>query len=308
MNIAIIGANGFVGSHLVQKLQQLPDTDLVLYGRREESVFGNSLPYRQVDLRNKEHVSEVVAGADIVYHVASETIPAKSWESPMMEIENNLTPFIHLLEHLVAQKVKKFVFVSSAGTVYGTSDHKLTEDSNKSPFSPYGITKLTMEYYLEYFRVKHGLNYDIYRVSNVYGEGQNTGKGLGVINTFLENILSEGKVTIYGTGDIVRNYIYVKDLAEMMSLSASEPLHHHNIFNVASFDTLSINDIVQQVKAVVNTEFEEIRVSGRKSDNPIIDIDNSKIMEKLPGFKFTPIHEGIEKTYKHILNQTTKVI
>ena len=97
-----------------------------------------------------------------------------------------------------------------------------------NPFSPYGIIKLAMEHFLNYYHSKYGLASDIYRVSNVYGDGQDTTKGLGIINTFIEKILSENRVTVFGKGESVRNYVYVKDVAEILSLSTSTDIKKSN--------------------------------------------------------------------------------
>ena len=204
------------------------------------------------------------------------------------------------MEQIVKHKVKKVVFISSAGTIYGPTHLSVTETSYTNPFSPYGINKLTMEHYLNYYKVRHNLAYDIYRVSNIYGDGQNTKKGIGIINTFLENILTANKVQIFGNGEHIRNYIYIKDLAVLLSLSLQADPKTSNVFNAASNDTLSINDLVKIIKGVVKEEFEVTYTPTRQSDNPAIYLDNSKMLNAYPDLKLTPIAEGIEKTYEFI--------
>jgi UDP-glucose 4-epimerase len=192
------------------------------------------------------------------------------------------------------------VFVSSAGTIYGQSTERLTEESDKKPFSPYGINKLAMENYLTYFEAKYNLKHDIFRVSNVYGIGQDTSKGLGIINTFLEKILSENGVLIYGDGKNIRNYIYVNDVAELLKLSITSEVNASHIFNLASDDTLSINELIDYIKKVVGTDFKINYKETRQSDNPAIIVDNTKIKKAHPEYKFTPIQEGILKTFTHL--------
>jgi len=299
-NIAVIGANGFIGRNLTSRLMQDPKLNLFLFGKSKTSVFGDTLPYVQLNLSNTEQVTKHFGGIDLVYYLASESIPSSTWEKPTLEIEKNLLPFIHFLECIVKLKVKKIAFVSSAGTIYGASDQKVSEDSNKKPFSPYGITKLTMEYYLNYFEVKYKLHYDVYRVSNVYGDGQDTSKGLGIINTFLEKIITEKKIRIFGDGENIRNYIYVKDVANLLCLSLMSDPKNSNIYNLSSNDTLSINTLVAIIKKVVNQDFETLYQDNRQSDNSTIYLDNSKIAGAYPGFKFSTLEEGISKTYTYI--------
>jgi UDP-glucose 4-epimerase len=297
--VAIIGSNGFIGRHLTKRLMKERDLALTLFGKSDSGGVNNSLPYHRIDFFNKTELEKNFAGMELVYYLASETIPATSWENPSLEIEKNLIPFINFLQVAATNGVRKVVFVSSAGTIYGTTTDLVTEDANKNPFSPYGITKLTMENYLRYYKVKYGMQYDIFRVSNVYGEGQNTAKGLGIVNTFLEKIISDKEVKIFGDGNTVRNYIYVKDVAELLSRSLIN-LQSSETYNVSSNNTLSINDLVKIIKTVVAEEFKVVYTDVRQSDNSAVFLDNSRILKAHPDFKFSPIEEGIARTYSYI--------
>src|ERR1700752_1055054 len=176
--VAVIGSNGFIGKHLTETLSQNPSIELCLFGKANVSAFGDKYAYHKLDLLNSPQVNSYFEDVDLVYYLASETIPATSWDNPFIEIEKNLLPFINFLECLTTLNTKKVVFLSSAGTIYGHSIDRVNEESNKHPFSPYGIVKLSMENFLNYYKTKYQLNFDIYRVSNVYGEGQDTSKGL----------------------------------------------------------------------------------------------------------------------------------
>lgn len=303
MNVAIIGSNGFIGSHLTNKLSQIPDIKLFLFGRGETSIFESQYPYIQLDLLNKQQINLHFSNIDIVYYLASATIPATSWENPSIELEKNLLPFINFSECVCKLKVKKIIFLSSAGTIYGSCTEKVTEDTDKKPFSPYGIIKLTMEHFLNYFKTKYNVNFDIYRVSNVYGDGQNTSKGLGIINTFIENIINKQQIQIFGNGENTRNYVYVKDVAELLSYSLNPNGNVSEIYNIASNDTISINELVHLLKDVAPENFKVLNEDKRLSDNSTIDIDNTKILNANPHFKFTKIKDGISQTYNYIKNQ-----
>ena len=190
MNVAVIGANGFIGKHLVAKLSSLTDVNVFAFDISDTSAFDENISYKKNDLSDVKKIASDFADIDLVYFLASATIPVSSWENPLIEIEKNLIPFINFANTVATLKVKKIAFLSSAGTVYGATKQKVSETSDKNPFSPYGITKLTMENFLLYFKTRYALNFDVYRVSNVYGEGQNTSKGLGLINTLLEKIIT----------------------------------------------------------------------------------------------------------------------
>ena len=300
MNVAIIGSNGFIGYHLTERLSKIPNINLFLFGRGKTSVFENAKSYAQIDLLNQEQIKSQFSDIDIVYYLVSATIPATSWENPSIELEKNLLPFITFTECIAKLNVKKIIFVSSAGTVYGSSSQKVMEDSDKKPFSPYGIIKLTIEYFLNYFKAKYNINFDVYRISNVYGEGQDTSKGLGIINTFIENILQNQQIKIFGNGQSTRNYVYVKDVAELLTYSVTSDLNESNVFNIASDDTKTINDLLLILKKVLVEDFQVIYADKRLSDNSIIDLDNTKILKQMPTFKYTEIETGIKQTYYHI--------
>lgn len=297
MNVAVVGANGFIGRHLTETLARDKDIRLFLFGRSDAGSFGSRFPYAKIDLYDPEKIKAAFAGMDVVYYLISESIPSSSWEKPLLEVERNLVPFITFMETVARQGIKKAVFVSSAGTIYGASSQKVNENSDKKPFSPYGITKITMEYYLNYFEVKYGMHYDVYRVSNVYGSGQDTSRGLGIINTFLEKIITEKRIQIFGDGQNIRNYIYVNDVAELLGMSVRSDLNTSGIYNLSSNDTLSINQLVSIIQGVVDEEFGIEYRDTRQSDNSAIYLDNSKILQARPGFKFSAIEEGILKTY-----------
>ena len=299
-NIAVVGSNGFIGSHLAKKLLQIEGAQIALFGKNDVSVLGSGVNYNKIDLTNKSQLRHFFSGMDMVYYLATESIPFSTWDNPVAEVEKNLIPFLGFMEVMADCQVKKVVFTSSAGTIYGTTDQKATEDSFKNPFSPHGIVKLTMEYFLNYFKVKYNLDYDVYRIANCYGPGQQTKKGLGIINTFIEKIIEERRINIFGDGKAIRNYIYAEDLAELMTHSVYAPQGKCEIYNAASFDHLSINDIVAVMKTIIQEEFEVVYTEKRQSDNPAIYLDNKKIVSDCPQLQFTAIEEGILKTYHHI--------
>ncbi|MES2568260.1 MAG: NAD-dependent epimerase/dehydratase family protein [Bacteroidota bacterium] len=300
MNVAVIGSNGFIGSHLTQKLSQVPHISIFLFGRNEFSIFKNKYPYTQLNLSDTNQIKDNFKNIDVVYYLASATIPSSSWEDPTSELEKNLLPFMIFTECVSKLNVKKIIFVSSAGTIYGPSSEKVFEYSDKQPFSPYGIIKLTIEHFLNYFKAKYNINYDIFRVSNVYGEGQDTSKGLGIINTFIENILSKGEIQIFGNGENTRNYVYVKDVADLLYFSLLSNINESNIYNVASNDTISINQLISILNQVIKEDFKITYTRKRQSDNSFIDLDNTKILKSNPDFKFTNIKDGITQTYNYI--------
>lgn len=304
MKVGIIGSNGFVGKHLAFALNKIDNIDLFLFGKSTTNKTGVNSPYYKIDVCYDETLVNKLKQLDVIYYLASSTIPLTSWENPQVEIIENLLPFLKFLEIVsVETNVKKIVFISSAGTIYGSSTNKLNEDTNKFPFSPYGINKLTMEYYLNYFNKKNNINYDIYRVSNIYGQNQDVTKGLGIINTFLENIIQKKDITVYGNGETIRNYIYIKDVVAFILTSLYSNLHKSNIYNLSSDDNLSINNLLELIKSSVTEIFNVTYINPRNSDNPFIVLDNKKIKSEFSHIKFTSINKGIKECYLFLKNK-----
>ena len=302
MNVGIVGCNGFIGKHLSIALSDNKEIDLTLFGRSDTNQTAAESKYKKFNILDKNQTIEDFKNLDVIYYLASDSIPVSSWENPKIEVEKNLIPFLDFLECVSKTNIRKVVFVSSAGTIYGTSTEKLNENTNKFPFSPYGINKLTMEYYLNYYHEKNNLNYDVFRVSNIYGEGQQTNKGLGIINTFLENIIAQKDIKVYGNGEAIRNYIYIKDVVRFLVTSIETDWSVSNIYNLCSNDNLSINELLDIIKSIVTENYNLIYVEQRNSDNPFISLDNSKIKLAFPSIPFMPIAAGIESSYLYIKN------
>jgi UDP-glucose 4-epimerase len=296
MNVGIIGADGFIAKNLVKCLQKDDSISLSLFVREVKPFHETN--FFKIDFNNLNNSS--FRGIDLMYFMVSETIPASSWDNPKKEIDLNLIPFLNFLDKAVSSEVKKVVFISSAGTIYGHSSIKVNEDYEKKPYSPYGIIKLTMENYLNYYKTKFNLNYDIFRTSNVYGSGQNISKGLGVINTFLHQIISSNKIEVFGDGMIVRNYIYIDDVVELLKISLTD-LNQSRIFNLSSHDEVSLNELIKLIRNVVNNNFEVIYKPNRKSDVPFILLDNTKILSYYKDYQFTSLLDGIKLTYMSLL-------
>ncbi len=296
MKVAVVGANSFIGRHLVYELNAMKELDFHLFSRSVGEINDSVVNTMESFFNNTD---EKFNNLDIVYYLASNSIPSSSWEDPLLEVESNLLPFLQLLNECVKRKVKKVVFISSAGTVYGSSLLPLSEASPKKPFSPYGINKLTMEHYLHYFKSKYNINYDVFRVSNVYGEGQNTSKGLGVLNTLLENFAQNRATLIYGDGENIRNYIYVKDVATVLTKSIRN-LNKSGIYNLSSECNLSLNELIVTIEKVLGLKCKIEYVPSRVSDNPFILLDNSKLLKTFLDINFTDVSEGIKRTYDYI--------
>lgn len=300
-NVLVLGANGFIGQCLSKKLADLSDVNLTLFSRKFSSETEKLKENKNVslvkgDLEDLLELVPVINGQDIVYHLISASVPSTSWEYPNIEIEKNLVPSINLFKLCSDLKVKKIVYVSSGGTIYGKQQGILTEESLIQPFSPYGIIKAGIEHFLEYFKIKSGLNSDIYRVSNVYGPGLNK-RGFGVINTWLRAVQDNQTLKIYGNA--AKDYIYVDDVAVILTRSLELPEDTSHTFNVSMGKSYSLKEIMSFIKKITQSNPDVEVKNNMDSDNQFIELDNSKLMKQFPDLKLTSVEEGIRKIWEY---------
>jgi UDP-glucose 4-epimerase len=164
------------------------------------------------------------------------------------------------------------------------------------------MAKLYMENLLHYARAKYGIAYDIYRMSNVYGEDQVTQKGLGFIHAAIDNVIHGKPITIFGDGTNARDYIYIDDVCRFLLLSIDKPLEDSDIYNVCSSTSVSLNDILDIMRNGLKMDFKVEFLPGRKSDVPAVCLDNRKILDKFPGYRMVSLKEGIARIY-HSLSE-----
>jgi len=303
LKVLILGANGFIGKHLVEELSVKENVEITVFGRTAANDFNGKVRLIQGNFENAADLQKALPGQDVVYHLISQTLPSSSWDKTLFEIEKNLIPTLKLIDIAAACGVGKICFASSGGTVYGQQENIANEESPTAPFSPHGIIKRTIESFLQYALCNHQINYDIYRISNVYGEGQDTQKGLGFINTALENIIDNKPVVIFGDGKNLRDYIYVRDAARLLSLSVTKKLDDSDIYNVSSNRSISLNELVTLMKKVLEIDFEVEYVPDRVSDNHKVVLDNAKIINNFPNVSLVSLEEGIKNTYNFLKKQ-----
>lgn len=311
IKVGVLGATGFIGRELTKKLETNPlVSELHLFSRSinsENNTNKNTHTHKFVLSSENQIIPKALYEVEILYFLISDSIPANSWDNPTKELSTNLIPFINLIEKIKVGKLKKIIFTSSAGTIYGPSQEKISEDGIKRPFSPHGITKLTTEYFLEYFKNKYKINYSIFRISNIYGPGQNTNKGLGLINTILEKFYKDEEIIIYGDGSITRNYIYIDDVAEILDQEIDNDINYNEVINLASSFHSTINEIIQTIETITKQKLNIKNITQRKSDNPVILIDNSKLIKLFPKFLDTSLNIGISETINYIINERKKI-
>lgn len=306
MNCVIVGGGGFIGSHLADAL--LVKNNKVTIFDRPGAAYLELLSQKGAVVKlgsfcEAADLKHVLSDAEIVFHLASSTVPKTSIDDPVFDIESNLVGTIILLNAARDAGVKKIVFSSSGGTVYGNPRVvPITEDHHTNPISSYGITKLAIEKYLALYWALYGLDYSVLRVSNAYGPRQTVGGTQGIITTTIDHALHHRKIRIWGDGNVVRDYIYVSDISDAFICAANykgEP----RIFNIGSGVGHTVNDIVKIVEEVMDEPLALTYEPGRAYDVPINILDTSLARQILKWEPKVNLKVGIKKTIEYLRNQ-----
>jgi len=308
--MVILGGAGFIGSHLAESLldrgHQVRVFDLPDCSFNNIAHIEKNIKIVRGDFNNEKNILSAVRGTEIVFHLISTTVPANSNENPVFDIETNVVNTIKMLDICVKEKVKKVVFLSSGGTVYGVcKDLPINESASLQPISSYGISKMVIENYLFLYHYLYGLDYTVIRAANAYGERQSPFKGQGVIGVWLNRILNNEPIEFIGDGSVVRDYIYVKDLTDALCIAAMKSTKE-KIFNAGSGKGYSLAEILEIIKNLATRKTEIIYKKSRKLDVPVNVLDISLIEKCLGWSPETDISKGIKETWKWLTEQNRK--
>ena len=298
----VLGGNGFIGSHLaeglVEKGYDVRVFDSFQTGMANLETIKGKIEIINGDFLNHADVFQALKGMDYVFHYIGTTVPATAIKDPIYDVQTNVIGTVRLLQLAVTSKVKRVIFPSSGGTVYGEpASLPVHETHDLNPMDPYGISKLAIERYLNYFNRAYGLDYLILRYSNPYGERQNPHGQQGVIPVFLNRIKMGERPVIYGDGSMERDYIYVADAVEA-TIAALEKKTAHKIFNVGTGAGTSINQLVKVMSGVVGKEIEPIYVEDTAIRVQKIVLDVSRIRDEVGWKPNTSLQQGIERTWR----------
>ena len=250
--VLVTGGAGFIGSHVVDALleggYEVAVIDNLVTGSREN--VNPDVLVLEADLRDpalarifQEHKPRYVC------HLAAQASITKSIRGPLVDADENVMGSLNILEECRKNDVEKIVFSSSGGAMYG-EPKVLPCDENHPvrPLAPYGAAKATIELYLPIYRSLYGLKYTSLRYANVYGPRQNPGGEAGVVAIFAGKMLNNERVTINGSGDQERDFVYVRDIARsnVMALAAGDD----EAFNIGSGEGTSVNEIFTRLKGL----------------------------------------------------------
>ncbi|HOV13572.1 MAG TPA: NAD-dependent epimerase/dehydratase family protein [Spirochaetota bacterium] len=299
----LIGGSGFIGIHLAKLLSD-KGRKITVIGKNQ--IPSNLLPedvnYISGNFGNQMFLMEILKNVDEIVHLAYTSTPKTSFENPIDDIFNNLSYSVKLFE--VAQKfdIKKIVFISTGGAVYGNAVKLPIDEKHKTdPVSPYGITKLSIEKYALMFHHINGLPIIILRPGNAYGEGQIPFKGQGFVATAIASILKNIPINLFGENGTIRDYIYVKDLANAIYL-ALENAKIGEIYNIGTKigkSNRDILDILFEFAKDNDLKYQLNILPERAFDVKENILDNTKFINDTGWIIKTDITEGLKKTWDY---------
>lgn len=299
MNILILGGNGFIGKNMGRYLSR-KGYSITSFDISIPEVIEDGIQYVAGDFFNDKNLASGVESMDVVIHAISTINPGNSNTSYMKGYTDDFIQSIKLAK--LSQKDNfKLIFLSSGGTVYGKQESMpISEDTLPLPVNHYGNLKLCVENTYRTFNIQTGTNIKIARIANPYGPGQDYLKGVGFIDAALKKALNNEKISIFGDGSVVRDYIYIDDVCEMLEqiILYTGNVEVFNIGTGIGTSQKEIISIIQKLLSDISVEY----LPARAVDVPKVVLDNSRISKLYHG-KFLDIESGIYKYYKYMINK-----
>ncbi|WPO79528.1 NAD-dependent epimerase/dehydratase family protein [Flavobacterium sp. KACC 22761] len=302
-NVLLLGGTGFIGSNIIKYLKKERYKIFVLELPGKIHDTNDDVTFFYGKLEQIELVKKIVVdnSINIVMHLASSLIPSSDIDAYLNEFEIIIKPTITLLPFFAKSNVR-FIFFSSGGTVYGTNKSGIFSESSKTnPISYYGHSKLILEESILLEGRISNLNYLIIRPSNPYGVGQNIFGKQGLIAASIGHLLNGEKISIWGDGTVVRDYINIEDLAKGV-VGIIENVDNNQIFNIGSGKGYSVNEIIDILKKCSVADFEVEYLEGRPVDVPVMILNVKKFCDIVGDTKIC-IEDGIKNFYNYEISK-----
>lgn len=300
MKCLITGGAGLIGSHLVDRLieenHKVCVIDNLSTGKKEN--LNPKAKFYKIDICSPK-IFQVFKKEkpEIVFHYAAQIDVRKSVEDPIRDAKINVLGSLNILENCREHRVKKIIFASTGGAIYGEAEIIPTPETYpESPLSPYGIAKLVAEKYLNYYYKVLGSPFISLRLANVYGPRQNSEGEAGVIAIFCDKMLSKKQPVINGDGRQTRDFVYIDDVIEINMLAVKKRVI--GVFNVGTAVETDINTIFRKIKKLTNFEGQEIHGPEKTGEQRRSCLDYSRAQEQLGWFPKYSLDEGLEMTVK----------
>ncbi|MES0488505.1 MAG: NAD-dependent epimerase/dehydratase family protein [Leptospirales bacterium] len=299
MNILVTGGAGFIGSHIVDYLVEDGHKVAVLdnLSAGMEKNVNSAAMFFKADINDVSFVNKVFSDwkPDIVYHMAAQIDVRISMNDPVFDADQNILGSLRLLECCKKHKVKKVIFASTGGAIYGEQEYyPANENHPVNPVSPYGIAKLTVEKYLYYYKVQYGLSYVSLRYANVYGPRQNSKGEAGVVAIFAQKLLNKEPAVINGDGKQTRDFVFVHDIAKYNRLAIQHDIE--GIFNIGTGVETTVNEIYTEIAAAAGIDTPPQHAKAIPGEQERSSINGDRAVVRFGVKPEVSVSEGIENT------------
>jgi len=308
MRILVTGGAGFIGSHLVDALVATKADEVFVF-----DDFSTGKRYRMnpkataypIDLRAASAVASAVAKVkpEVIVHLAAQMDVRRSVADPAFDAQVNLIGFLNLIESARTHGLKRVIFSSSGGAIYGEQDNlPCKEDAPMLPVSPYGVAKLATEAYLYFYKVEYGIDYLSLRFGNVYGPRQDPHGEAGVVAIFCGRILDKKPVTIYGTGEQTRDYVYVGDVVRAI-VAALKSKESGIALNIGTGIETNVNDLFSNLAAIADFPTHPEHAAARPGEQMRSVISPARAAKVLGWRPEKKLKDGLAETFKFFKDQ-----
>ncbi len=311
MRILVTGGAGFIGSHTVDALVasgagEVSVLDDFSTGKRKQ-VNAKAALY-QTDLRDAAAVASAVEQArpEIIFHLAAQMDVRRSVADPAFDAQVNLVGFLNLIEAARRHGLRRVIFSSTGGAIYGEQDEfPCSEDHPLRPVSPYGVAKLATEAYLFFYKVEYGIDYLALRFGNVYGPRQDPHGEAGVVAIFCGRILDGKPVTIYGDGTQTRDYVYVGDVVRAV-VAAAKSSASGIALNIGTGIETNVNDLYSTLAGIADFPTRAEHAAARPGEQKRSVISPARAEQELGWRPERKLADGLEETFKYFKQQRAR--
>ncbi len=307
MRSLVLGGNGFIGSHLCEYLAR-KGHQVICFDHFKKKPVRTALSRQKSiqtvkgDFRKASDLERALDGVDYVFHFIAVATPYHSVRQPEQEVTQILVPTVKLLKLCVKKKIKKIIFPSSGGLIYGSQVDpldKVSEDEIPLPLIPHAVIKLAIEQFLHFFHRSYHLDFCVLRLSNIYGPRGPLGGGQGVVGIFLDAVLHGKRAVVLGDGQAVRDYLYIDDAVRAIALAATKR-GERKIYNVGSGTGCTVLGMLNKICAVCGKKSKPVFAPARPAAIQRVVLSNARFRKEFGWKPTVTLEQGLRKVFEWV--------